>query len=140
MSGKDGKARSKSPVKTSVSGASSANPMDQFLDMLSKASITKDEETDLKSIKIPQFSDGTDWDAVVFELEVNLEKCWKHQNDLDIVDYVNGKRQYCDQKFIDKADKLIYYALVTAAKRNSFARKQIMASRHADAHRDICSN
>ncbi len=130
-----GQARSKSPVKSAVSGASApANPMDQFLDMLSKASIARDEESDYtKSIKIPQFSDGTDWDAVVFELEVNLEKFRKYQNDLDIVDYLNGTRQYCDQKFIDKADKLIYYALVTTAKRDSFARKQIVASRHADA-------
>ncbi len=105
--------------------------MNQFLDMISKASIARDEESDYKSIKIPQFSDGTDRDAVVFELEVNLEKFWKYQTDLDIVDYLNGKRPYCDQKFIDKADKLIYYALVTAAKRDSFAREQIMASRHA---------
>ena len=101
--------------------------MDQFLDMLSKAKIRDDD--DYKSIKIPQFSDGTEWDAVVFELEVNLEKYWKHQNDLDIVDYLNGFRVHCDQKFIDKADKIIYHALVTAAKRDSFARKQIMASR-----------
>ena len=36
-------------------------------------------------------------------------------------------------EIIDKADKMIYYALVTAAKRDSFARKQIMASRHVDA-------
>ncbi len=49
------------------------------------------------------------------------------------MDYLIGTRPYCDQKLIDKADKLIYYALVTAAKRDSFARKQIMASRHADA-------
>ena len=105
--------------------------MDQFLDMLSKAKIRDDE--DYKSIKIPQFSDGSDWDAVVFELEINLEKYWKYQNDLDIVDYLNGVVQHCDQKFIDKADKLIYYAIVTAAKRDSFARKQIMASRHEDA-------
>ena len=105
--------------------------MDQFLDMLSKAKIRDDD--DYKSIKIPQFSDGTEWDAVVFELEVNLEKYWKHQNDLDIVDYLNGFRVHCDQKFIDKADKIIYHALVTAAKRDSFARKQIMASRHDDA-------
>jgi hypothetical protein len=34
---------------------------------------------------------------------------------------------------MDKADKIIYYALVTAAKRDRFARKQIMASKHADA-------
>jgi hypothetical protein len=52
---------------------------------------------------------------------------------MDIVEYLNGKRQYCDQKFVDKADKLIYYALDTAAKRDSFARKQIMAARHANA-------
>jgi hypothetical protein len=124
---------SSSSVTPSTFGTASlaSNPMDQFLDMLSKAKIRDDE--DYKSIKIPQFSDGSDWDAVVFELEINLEKFWKHQNDLDIVDYLNGEPQYCDQKFIDKADKLIYYAIVTAAKRDSFARKQIMASRHDDA-------
>ena len=59
-----------------------ANPMQDFLDMLSKAKIKDDD--DYKSIKIPQFSDGTEWDAVVFELEVNLEKYWKHESDLDI--------------------------------------------------------
>ena len=92
MSGKSQRARSKSPVKPAVSGASTqANPMNQFLDMISKASIARDEESDYKSIKIPQFSDGTDWDAVVFELEVNLEKFWKYQTDLDIVDYLNSK-------------------------------------------------
>ena len=149
MSGKT-RGRSKSPTTKGKNGARSVspssstatpsvfgtanqaqNPMDQFLDMLSKAKIRDDD--DYKSIKIPQFSDGSDWDAVVFELEMNLEKFWRHQNDLDIVDYLNGVNQYCDQKFIDKADKLIYYAIVTAAKRDSFARKQIMASRHDDA-------
>jgi hypothetical protein len=34
--------------------------MDQFLDMLAKSSIIRDEEAEYKSIKIPQFSDGTD--------------------------------------------------------------------------------
>ena len=125
--------RSNSISTPSKSGASSAtNPMDQFLDMLQKTSIKRDEDAEYKSIKIPQFSDGTDWEAVVFELEVNLEKVWKYENEMDIVDYLNGT-QYCDQKWMDKADKIIYYALVTAAKRDSFARKQIMASRHADA-------
>ena len=56
-------ARSVSPVSSptvtpSVFGSSSVNPMDQFLDMLSKAKIRDDE--DYKSIKIPQFSDGSD--------------------------------------------------------------------------------
>ena len=136
MSGRKGRSKSPAAVTPLASGASSSsttNPMDQFLDLLSKASIARDDESEYKSIKIPQFSDGEDWDAVVFELEVNLEKFWKHQNDLDIVEYLNGRPQYCDQKFLDKADKLIYYALVTAAKRDSFARKQIMASRHANA-------
>ena len=117
----------------SGSSTTNSNPLDQFVDMLSKASIARDDESEFKSIKIPQFSDGEDWDSVVFELEVNLEKFWKHRKDMDIVEYLNGKRQFCDQQFVDKADKLIYYALVTAAKRDSFARKQIMAARHANA-------
>ena len=99
--------------------------------MFQKAAI--DDEDYSKSIKIPVFSDGTEWEAVVFELEVNLEKVWKYSSEMDIVDYLQGFTQTCDQKFIDKADKMIYYALVTAAKRDSFARKQIMASRHVDA-------
>ena len=139
MSGRRG--RSKSPGKViaspisasstpSVSGTT-ANPMQDFLDMLSKAKIKEDE--DYKSIKIPPFSDGTEWESVVFELEVNLEKIWKYNDEMDIVEYLQGVPQYCDPKYIEKADKIIYYALVTAAKRESFARKKIMASRHADA-------
>ena len=102
-----------------------------ILKMLQKASI--EDEDYSKSIKIPVFSDGTEWEAVVFELEVNLEKVWKYSSEMDIVDYLQGFTQKCDQEYIDKADKMIYYALVTAAKRDSFARKQIMASRHVDA-------
>ncbi len=67
--------------------------MDQFLDMLAKSSIIRDEEAEYKSIKIPQFSDGADWEAVVFESEVNLEKVWKYQSEMDIVDYLNGITQ-----------------------------------------------
>jgi hypothetical protein len=108
--------------------------MDQFLDLLSKASLKKDDDDEkYKSIKIPPFSDCTEWEAVVFELEVNLEKVWKHQKDMDIVYIYIGVPQTCAKEFMEKADKIIYYALVTAAKRDSYARKQIMASRHADA-------
>jgi hypothetical protein len=130
---KSRRGRSKIPVTSGVSSPLTVNPMNQFLDMLSKASIKRDDDSEYKSIKIPQFSDGEDWDAVVFELEVNLERFWKHQNEMDTVGYLNGTPQNCDQIFVDKADKLIYYALVTAAKRDSIARKQIMASRHANA-------
>ena len=93
----------------------------------------EDYESDYKAIKIPLFSDGTEWEEVVFELETNLDRIWKHQKELDIVEYLNGTKFYCDQKWFDKADKIIYYILVTAAKRDSFARKQIMAARHVDA-------
>ena len=98
--------------------------MTQFMEMLSKANV-KDEDS--KTIKIPPFSDGTDWESVVFELECGLEKYWRH-DDLEIVEYLNGVPQTCDPDLIMKADKLIYNALVTASKRDSFARKQIMAS------------
>jgi hypothetical protein len=99
------------------------------MDMLAKASL-KDEDS--KTIKIPPFSDGTEWESVVFELKCSLEKYSKH-DDLDIVDYLQGIQQKCAPELIAKADKIIYNALVTASKRDSFARKQIMASRHADA-------
>jgi hypothetical protein len=92
-----------------------------------------DDEEDYKSIKLPTFSDGSEWEAVVFELKINLEKVWKHSKELDIVDYLEGNRQFCKIEFINKADKIIYHAIVTAAKRDSFARKQIMASEHDDA-------
>jgi hypothetical protein len=126
---KNARGRSRSPVPL----GSAANPMDQLLDMLAAASIKRDEDSEYKAIKIPQFSDGTDWDSVEFELEVNLEKVWKHQKHMDIVEYLQGIPQNCDKELIEKADKIIYYALITAAKRDSFARKQIMASRHDDA-------
>jgi hypothetical protein len=121
---------SRSPTKSPTSRRGNS-PLNQFMKLLSNASLSKDD--DYKSIKIPPFSDGTEWEAVVFELEINLEKIWKHQDEMDIVDYLQGTPQSCAKEFTDKADKIIYYALVTAAKRDSFARKQIMASRHADA-------
>ncbi len=51
---------------------------------------------------------------------------------MDVVEYLQGIPQNCNPKYVLKADKTIYYALITAAKRDSFARKQIMASRHVD--------
>jgi hypothetical protein len=122
------------PKSPSGGSSSTTDPMDAFLDLLSKATIKKDEEDNYKSLKIPQFSDGTDWEAVVFELEINLDKGWKHNNEMDIVDYLTGIQPNGAKELIEKADKLIYNVIVNASKRGSFARKQmIMASRHADA-------
>jgi hypothetical protein len=127
--------RSPSPIGSSTANGNGVNEkaMEKaILKMFQKAG-QEDDEDYSKLIKIPVFSDGTEWEAVVFELEVNLEKLWKYSSKMDIVDYLQGVSQTCDIKYIEKADKMIYYALVTAAKRDSFARKQIMASRHLDA-------
>ena len=99
-----------------------------------------DDEEDYKSIKLPVFSDGTEWEAVVFELKINLEKVWKHSKEMDIVDYLEGIQQFCNRDIIKKADKIIYHAIVTAAKRESFAQKHIMAAEHDDAVPQIKRN
>ena len=118
-------------------GSSSSTPKDQtqnkqmeeFMDILSRISIKNGADDASKLIKIPQFSDGSEWEAVVFELKINLEKHWKHV-ELDIQEYLEGDDQGCDRKLIEKADKIIYNAIVNASKRESFAWKQIMASQH----------
>ena len=59
-----------------------------------------DDEEDYKSIKLPVFSDGSEWEAVVFELKINLEKVWKHSKEMDIVDYLDGIQQFCHKDII----------------------------------------
>ena len=73
--------------------------------MLMKAKL-KDDDKDYKSIKIPLFSDGSELEEVVFELEVNLERIWKYQSELDIIDYLNGVKFNCD-----KNERIAYYVL-----------------------------
>ena len=119
-----------SPKSSSSSVPTNAQFEKAFLKMLSK---NLDEDDEYKSIKLPPFSDGSEWEAVVFELKINLEKFWKHSKQMDIVEYLNGVQQFCTPDYITKADKIIYHAIVTAAKRDSFARKQLMASEHDDA-------
>ena len=66
--------RSRSPHRSSSSIG--GNHIDQaVIDLLMKAKMD-DDESDYKTIKIPLFSDGTEWEEVVFELEVNLERIW----------------------------------------------------------------
>ncbi len=96
--------------------------MQEFMDILSRILIKNGADDAFKLIKIPQFSDGTEWEAVVFELKINLEKHWKHV-EVDIQEYLEGDDQGCDHKLIEKADKIIYNAIVNASKRESFARK-----------------
>ena len=130
------KSRSNSPP-----ALPSANPNAQFEKaFLRMFKNSLDDEEDYKSIKLPVFSDGSEWEAVVFELKINLEKVWKHSKEMDIVDYLEGIQQHCKIDYIKKADKIIYHAIVTAAKRESFARKQIMAAEHDDAVPQIKRN
>ncbi len=96
--------------------------LEDFMEMMSKISLKNGEDEVPKAIKIPQFSDGSKWEAVVFELKINLEKHWKHK-EFEILEYLEGDDPYCDQKLIEKADKLIYNTIVNASKRESFARK-----------------
>ena len=131
------KSRSKSR-STSPQGSSSvlppANSNFQFEKAFLKMLKTNlDDDDDYKSIKLPVFSDGSEWEAVVFELKINLEKVWKHSKQMDIVDYLEEIQQVCKPEFIKKADKIVYHAIVTAAKRESFARQMIMAAEHDDA-------
>jgi hypothetical protein len=79
------KSRSRSP-QASSSGIDKA-----VIDMLMKAKLD-DDESDYKTIKIPLFSDGTEWEEVVFELETNLDRIWKHQKELDIVEYLKWQK------------------------------------------------
>ncbi len=58
------------------------------------------DDEDQKLIKIPIFSDGSDWESVVFELEVNLEKAWKFKSKMDVVEYLQGIPQNCNPKYI----------------------------------------
>jgi hypothetical protein len=144
--GTNSRSRSKSP-----DGSSSFAPFGQdpafdpnskstleaaFVKMLTRGFDGEDE----KAFKIPTFSDGTDWEAVVFELEINLEKFWTHKSELDIIEYLNGSPMICDDSYIKKADKMIYHALTTASKRESFARKAIMAAKHEDAVPKVSRN
>ena len=78
---------SRSKSVSPLGGASSSSPAKDSNAKFEKAFLrllTKDEDEDSKSIKIPAFSDGTEWESVVFELEVNLEKAWKYGNKMDI--------------------------------------------------------
>ena len=85
------KSRSKSR-STSPHGSSSvlppANPFEKAILKMLKMNLDDDE--DYKSIKLSVFSDGSEWEAVVFELKINLEKVWKHSKQMDIIDYLEG--------------------------------------------------
>jgi hypothetical protein len=52
--------------------------LEEFMEVLCRISIKNGADDASKLIKIPQFSDGSEWEAFVFELKINLEKHWHH--------------------------------------------------------------
>ena len=124
-----------SSVKTVVSPSRSAHTVAY------KSTEEENDDKDEKSIvkimksKLPQFSNEVDWEMSIFELGLILDRVWPHGDKLDIVEYMtsfNYQRSLSDD-METRADRLIYFALTMASKKDSFAKLQIMASCHRDA-------
>ena len=71
----------------------------------------------------------------VFELGLVLDRIWPHKDELDIVDYMTSStyRRSFSGDMENRADRLIYFALTLSAKKDSYAKTQILASCHKDA-------
>ena len=85
--------------------------------------------------KLPQFSNEVDWEMSIFELGLVLDRVWPHGDKLDIVHYMTSStyKRSDTEDMETRADRLIYFALTMASKKDSFAKLQIMASCHRDA-------
>ena len=73
--------------------------------------------------------------VAIFELCLVLDRVWPHKVDLDIVDYMTTPyyRGPTNTDKEERANRLIYFALTTSAKNDSFAKLQIVAACHRDA-------
>ena len=98
---------------------------------------TKDEKAIVKLMKstLPEFSNEVDWEMAIFELGLVLDRIWPHRDELDINEYMTSfsYRRSFSGDMEHRADKLIYYALTLSAKKDSYAKTQILASCHKDA-------
>ena len=104
--------------------------------------LNPDEEKDAKDEKsleklmkstLPQFSNEADWEMSIFEISLIIDRVWPHKDDLDIVEYMTNPVYTSHTDFGRRANSLIYFALTTAAKKDSYAKMQIMAASHRDA-------
>jgi hypothetical protein len=111
--------------------------------MFTKQNLTTEEENDDKDEKamaklmkttLTKFGNEQDWEVAIFELGLVLERIWPHKDQLDITKYmsVNSHTHY-DPEFEKRADRLIYFALTLATKKDSYAKLQIVASNHSEA-------
>jgi hypothetical protein len=94
---------------------------------------SKEEEDDAKGEKafvklmkstMPKFSNEADWEMAVFELCLVLDRVWPHKVEQDIVDYMTTPyyRGPTNTDKEERANRLIYFALTTSAKKDSFAK------------------
>ena len=124
-----------SSVKTVVSPSRSAHTVAHK--SIEEENDDKDEKSIVKIMKskLPQFSNEVDWEMSIFELGLVLDRVWPHADKLDIVEYMTSiyHRQSFSGDMEKRADRLIYFALTMASKKDSFAKLQIMASCHKDA-------
>ncbi len=97
----------------------------------------KDEKAIVKLMKstLPKFSNEADWEMAIFELGLVLDRIWLHKDDMDINDYMTSftYRDSLSGDMEERADRLIYFALTLSAKKDSYAKLQILASCHKDA-------
>jgi hypothetical protein len=97
----------------------------------------KDEKAiqKLMKSKLPLFSDEKDWEAAIFELKLTLDRIWPHKDEMDITDYMTdpGHRRSLREDMETRADNLIYYALTMSAKKDSYAKLQILSASHINA-------
>jgi hypothetical protein len=95
----------------------------------------KDDKAMVKLMKstLPQFSNEHDWEMAAFELTLVLDRVWPHKEVLDITQYLKTTYPHFDRDMERRADSLIYFALTLSAKKDSFAKIQIMAASHPTA-------
>jgi hypothetical protein len=115
------------------------------------AAISLDEENDAKDeksivklmkSKLPQISNETDWEISIFELSLILDRIWPHKDELDILDYMTSTfhRRSHSGDMETRADRLIYFALTMCAKKDSYAKLQIVATSHKAAEPCVHKN
>jgi hypothetical protein len=102
----------------------------------------KDDKAMVKLMKstLPQFSNEHDWEMAGFELTLVLDRVWPHKEALDITQYLKATYPHFDRDMDRRADSLIYFALTLSAKKDSFAKIQIMAASHPTATPCVLQN
>jgi hypothetical protein len=132
--------RSPSPTASQSPSQSSKNTIVSPSRSVPKMpTMSKEEENDVKDEKsivklmkstLPKFSNEVDWEMAIFELGLVLDRIWPHKDEMDIMDYMTSPKHHrsFSGDMEDRANRLIYFALTLSAKKDSYAKTQILAS------------